>query len=94
MLAGIDADDDSDGSESEGEDGLDLKDMFDDVPHDNSDLLGDDDLESHFSPIRDTPAAATATMTICNVEVHQNPDPDPDVSNFDSDLNMPHRPKT
>ena len=70
MLAGIDADDDSDGSESEGEDGLDLKDMFDDVLHDNSDLQGDDDLESHFSPIRDTPPAAAATMTTCNVEVH------------------------
>ena len=70
--------------------------MFDDVPHDNNDVQGDvqgdDDLESQFSPIRDTPPAAAATMTICNVEVHW--DPDPDVSNFDSGLNMPRSPKT
>ena len=49
-LAGNDADDDSDGSESEREDRLDLKDMFDNVPHDYSDLQadvqGDDNLES------------------------------------------------
>ena len=103
MLEGNDADEDTDGSESEGEDGLDLKGMFDDVPHDNSDLQcdvqgdvwGDDDLESQFSPIRDTPppppaTAAAATMTTATVEVHR----DPDVSDFDSDLNTPHRPQT
>ena len=94
MLAGNDADDDSNGSKCEGEDGLDLEDMFDNVPHDNSDLQGDDNLESQFSPSRDTPlaAAATTTMTTCNVEVHW--DPDPDVSEFDSNLNTPHRTKT
>ena len=48
--------------------------MFDNVPHDNSDLQsdvqGDDNLESQFSPIRHTPPPLPATMTTCNVEVH------------------------